>query len=713
MTEGPFSIERRPDGVAVLWLDVPGQSMNTLGADFDREIQAALDAIEKEQSLRAVVLASGKPESFIAGADIAVLRSVRNAGEATALSRRAQAAVLHVETFRVPVVAAIHGACLGGGLELALACRRRVASDDARTELGLPEVKLGVIPGAGGTQRLPRLIGPEAALDLILTGKSVPARKARSLGLVDEVVPRPILLRVAVDLALRAAGGSDPVPAARRTHPRSLVGRVRELVLEDNPIGRVVLWSEARRGVLAKTAGNYPAPLRAIEAVRTGIEDGPEAGYRAEAEEFGALAVSLQARNLMGLFFATNELKKDPGTEDPKVRAKPVRKVGVLGSGLMGSGIAYVTVARAGLPVRLKDVGPEPLRRALQAIRKPLDERVARKRLEPRERDRVMARVGPTTDYRGFGRVDVVIEAVIEDLAVKQNVLREVEGCIPKEAVFASNTSSIPIDRIADAARRPERVVGLHYFSPVDQVPLLEVIAGPRTAPDAVATGVALGKAQGKTVIVVRDGPGFYTTRILAPYVNEAGHLLGEGVPIEEIDAALVKFGFPVGPLKLLDEVGIDVGHKISHILREAFGERMRPSTALEEVFRAGRLGRKNRKGFYLYAAGGSGNRRPDTSVYGLLGIEPRPQAVKPEEVAERCVLAMVNEALRCREEGILRSERDGNVGAVMGLGFPPFLGGPFRYLEEQGRGRLVEKLEGLRARHGLRFEPARALVKA
>lgn len=702
--DSPLRLERRSDGTAILWFDLPGEKVNLLRPGFEDHLGRVLDELERDPGIRAAVLASGKPDGFIAGADVKVLEKLSSAEEAAALSRRAQEALRRLESCRVPVVAAIHGACVGGGLELVLACRGRVASDAEQTRLGLPEVRLGLIPGAGGTQRLPRLVGLRAALDLILTGRQIPARKALAIGLVDEVVPRPILLEVALERARRGAAGEGG-----RRGRRGFMSRVAGALLEGNPAGRALLYRRARRAILAETRGNLPAPPAALEAVRAGIEGGPERGYAAEAEAFGKLAVTPEARNLMALFFAVTELRKDSGVADPGIAPREVRKVGILGAGLMGTGIAFVTVAEAGLPVRLKDVGHEPLRKALASIRALLSERAARRRQRAAEVERRMMLVRPTTDYSGFRRADVVIEAVVEDLQVKRKVLAETEEATGPEAIFATNTSSIPIDRIAEGARRPGQVVGLHYFSPVDKMPLLEVVVGRRTEPWVVATGVALGKAQGKTVIVVRDGPGFYTTRILGPYVNEAGHLLAEGVPVEEIDEALLRFGFPVGPLKLLDEVGIDTGHKIARVLYEAFGDRMAPAPALEKVFADGRAGRKNGRGFYLYGDRGRAGRQADPTVYGVIGVRPA-GGHDPAAIASRCVLAMVNESVRCLEEGILRSARDGDVGAVLGLGFPPFRGGPFRYLDGRGAAAVRADLEELRRRHGERFAPAALL---
>src|SRR2546422_814446 len=618
-------IETGPDGVALVLYDVPGEAVNTLRHGFQEEFEAAFGRLAEDSAVKAILLASAKPDSFVAGADIEMLSRIKTAAEASALARGGQQAMQRLEDAgkRKPVVVAIHGAALGGGLELALACTYRIASDDRRTQLGQPEVQLGLIPGAGGTQRLPHLIGIAQALDLILTGKSVRAQKARKLGLVDEVVPKAILLEV-----------------ARR--------RARELVASD------------------------------------------------------------VSRRLVEIFFATQALKKDTGVDDPSARPRKVEKVAMLGAGLMGAGIAYVT-ADAGIPVRLKDKDDAALGRGLKQIAGILDERARRKRLSPREREEKLALITVTTDYSGIRNADVVIEAVFEDLSTKHAVVREVEREAPN-AIFASNTSSIPIGLIAEAASRPQNVVGMHFFSPVHKMPLLEVIRGRSTGAEAVATVVALGKRIGKTVIVVNDGPGFYTSRILAPYVNEAAFIFNDGAAVEDIDRALVDFGFPVGPMQLLDEVGIDVGSKVAHIMHEAFGARLAPPAGFEKLVESGRLGRKSKKGFYLY--GESKEKEVDRTVYELTAQGQKRSSPTTGEIAERCVLQMVNEAAHCLGEGILRSARDGDVGAVFGLGWPPFRGGPFRYADSLGAPQVVERLRRDQEKFGVRFTPAPKLVQ-
>jgi len=697
-------LERRADGVGVIVIDVPGESVNTLRGNFAEELATLLDSVDRSADLRAIVVTSGKADGFVAGADIKALLAARRAEDAAELSRRGQRVLDRLAALDKPVVAAIHGACLGGGLELALACHGRVASTDEKTKLGLPEVQLGLLPALGGTQRLPRLVGTEVALDLLLTGKQLDARRAQRAGLVDEVVPRAILL----DVAARAALGRVGKAPEKKGFDRR---RITEALLVKNPLGRKVFFGQARKRTLEKTHGNYPAAERILDVVRLGLSKGIQAGLGAEAIAFGELAVSGEARELMGIFFAQNELKKDRGVAEANIEAIKLKRVGVLGAGLMGAGVAFVTAVNAKLPVRLKDRDEKSVGRGVAHVRELILERAKTRRMSAFERDRELLRVMATTGYEGFDAVDVVIEAVFEDLAIKQQVLREVEEKGGKNTIFASNTSSLPITKIAEAAKAPERVIGMHYFSPVNKMPLLEVITTPKTAGWVVATAVELGKRQGKTVIVVGDGAGFYTSRVLGPYLNEASYLLAEGVPVEAIDAALVRWGFPVGPITLLDEVGIDVGLKVGKILHEAFGARMSPPPAVERLVEDQRFGKKNGRGFYDYTSKKKGHREVDKGVYAVLGVEPTLD-LPSGEIAERCALQMVNEAAHCLGEGILRSARDGDIGAVFGLGFPPFRGGPFRYVDALGAKDVVRRLQALEQAKGERFRPAPILVE-
>lgn len=693
------------DGIAIVTIDVPGEAQNTLKLEFAEQIESVIGSIEQSDDVIGVIVTSGKENGFVAGADIRMLQAAKTAADAEHISKMAQAAFKRLEALPVPVVAAIHGPCLGGGYELALACHGRVATDDRSTKIGLPEVQLGVLPAGGGTQRLPRLVGIERALTLMLTGQQLDARRAKKYGLIDEVVPRANLMKAA-----RALIDSLRAGKLTRKTPTLSFGGIKRLLLEDNPLGRQVLFDQVRKQTRRKTKGHYPAPDAIIEAVETGIEKGMEAGFAAEARLFGELVVSSVARHLMTLFFATTALKKDTGV-DKKTTTRPIEKVGVLGGGLMGAGIAFVTAAKAGLPVRIKDRDETGVNHALNYSWQRLSKWRKQKRLSPLEFSRTMARLTGCTDYSGFAEADLVIEAVFEDLDLKRQMLADIEQLSRKEVIFASNTSSIPIGEIAAEAKHPERVIGLHYFSPVEKMPLLEIVRTDKTADWVVATCVEFGKKQGKHVIVVNDGPGFYTSRILAPYVAEAGYLVGEGCPVEAIDKALETFGFPVGPLRLLDEVGIDVGTKIAPVLHQAFGDRMAPPPAFAKLIESGRKGRKNGQGFYKYDQNYRGNRPVDETIYQTLGVTPK-QVDNLNEIAERCVLLMVNEAVRCLDEGILRSARDGDIGAVFGLGFPPFLGGPFRYVDNVGAQTIVDKLRHYESKFGERFTPAPGLLR-
>ncbi len=688
------------DDVLVVTIDKPDDTVNTLTESLVGEFEGVFARVNDDLLIKGMVLISGKPDTFIAGADIDQFLTFRVAADAERVSRLGQDLLSRLDKLRVPVVAAIHGACLGGGLEVTLACRYRICTDHPRTTLALPEVQLGVIPGMGGTQRLPRLVGLQAGLDMILTGRSIRAKRALQIGLVDEMVHPAILREIAIDRA-RALANKTLRPA------RASVRGAMSLVLEHNPIGRRLVFKKARESVREKTHGHYPAPLAALEAVQTGYARGMKEGLSEEARRFGEMAMTDVSRQLVFLFFASNALKKDTGATAP-VAPRDVQKLAVLGAGFMGAGIASVAVQQ-GTMVRLKDTDTARIGKGLAAVRSVLQERLIRKQITRLQLDDMMTLVGGTTNYSGFATADLVIEAVFEDLALKHRVLEEVEPAIDPMAVYASNTSTIPITRIADVARYPERVLGMHFFSPVHKMPLLEVIVTPMTSPEATVTAVSYGKRLGKTVIVVNDGPGFYTTRTLSAYMNEAGRLLDEGASIEAIDNGLVDFGFPVGPITLLDEVGIDVGGKVGLVLSEAFGARMAPSEAMRNVIGAGRTGRKGGSGFYHYDSNGQKG-RVDETIYPLIGGERR--EVPADEIVERCVLAMVNEAALCLQEGILRSARDGDVGAVFGIGFPPFRGGPFRYVDSVGADRIVERLEDLNARFPQRFAPADLLVE-
>jgi 3-hydroxyacyl-CoA dehydrogenase/enoyl-CoA hydratase/3-hydroxybutyryl-CoA epimerase len=705
------------NGVAIITIDLPGEPVNKFNRAVKDEFVALFDRLERDLNVRAAVLISGKKDSFIAGADIEEFLEIKTAAEAERLSHEGQLLLDSIHEQRTPLVMAIHGACMGGALELSLAAHYRIATDHPKTVLALPEVQIGLIPGAGGTQRLPRLIGARAALDMILTGKNVRAKKAMQIGLVDELVHPSILRRIAIQRALELADGT----IKHERHRNGVAG----FLLDENPAGRRVVLKKAREETLRKTRGNYPAPLAAIEAVEAGYKGGASHGYRTESRLFGEMAMTDVCRQLIHIFFATTALKKDPGVptppDAPPLEITPVNKLGILGAGFMGSGIASIAVQQGTL-VRMKDADHGRVGKGFAAVRDVVKERLTKRQITRVQYSDTMSLLGGTIDYTGFGNVDLVIEAVFEDLNVKHEVLREVEAELKPSAIFASNTSTIPIAQIATASMRPERVVGMHFFSPVHKMPLLEVIEADATDVNVVASVVAYGKKLGKTVIVVHDGPGFYVNRILTPYINEAGRMLDQGAAIDAIDNAMLDFGFPVGPITLVDEVGLDVGAKAGKIMYEAFGERFAPPSSMQAVVSAGRYGRKAKKGFYLYDEEGKKG-EVDQSVYTLLAPAARvttstsatPAETRAQfsasEIQQRAVLPLLNEAARCLAENVIRSPRDGDVGAVFGFGFPPFRGGPFRYMDTIGAAELVKRLEDLNDRFPGRFEPADILV--
>ncbi len=680
-------------GVATVWLDREGERVNTLSQKVLRSFGNLLDTLESDDATRAVVLISRKQDSFIVGADIKEFAAFETREQVVRLIQEGHALFNRVETFPKPILAAVHGACVGGGLELALACHYVLASEHKRTLFALPEVNLGLLPGLGGTQRLPRAVGLQNGLEMMLTGKNVYAKPARSMGIVDATIHPQGLF----EAAKRAAQGLVDGTVTSKKRKTTLL----ETVLTKTPLNNMV-YSKAAETVQKRSRGNYPAPPKIIETVRVGMEKGMKAGLEAEAHNFADLVFTPESKALCHLFFAKNAAEKNP----LKDQARSVDTVGVLGAGLMGAGIAQVS-AQSGYDVLLKDVKLEYAAKGKGSVYKDVSKRVG-KGMTPFERDVIVERVVPVTDYDTFHGADLTVEAVLETLEVKQSVLRDVEAVAPEHHIFASNTSSIPIGDIAAASRRPETVLGMHYFSPVPKMPLLEIIKTDQTADWVLATATQVGLKQGKTVIVVGDKPGFYANRILAPYVNEALVLLQEGAGVDEVDTAMRDFGFPVGPLKLIDEVGLDVGVHVTKVMSPLFAERGIGLVTLgDDVLNAGLKGRKSGRGFYKYENGKS--KEVNSEIYTFVGA-PERRTVPKSEIQERLSLAMVNEAVHTLQEGVIATPADGDVGAVFGIGFPPFLGGPFFYLDEQGPGNVLESLERLEARHGPRFTPATLL---
>jgi enoyl-CoA hydratase/long-chain 3-hydroxyacyl-CoA dehydrogenase len=704
-------------GVAVIRLDCQGEKQNTLSKDLLSEFEAITEKVDSDASIKSAVLLSGKKDSWIAGANIKMIEELAkgSAEEAEAASKMGQVAMGKINSMKTPWVAAIDGACLGGGLEMALSCDYRVATSSQKTVLGVPEVMIGLLPGSGGTQRLPPLVGAANALDMMLTGKNIKPVKAKKMGLVDAVVDPNALERTAISMAEEAARGS-------------LKPKVRKLgwmdwFLEKTPPGRALMFQQAEKKVRKQTNGKYPAPFSILECAKVGLEQGMGSGLKVEANLFGKLAATPESSALRGLFFGQTESKKNKFGE-PSTK---VETVGILGAGLMGALIGQVSASK-GFRVLLKDKELAGLSRGKGMIQANLGAKLKKKRMTQYDHDSVLSNIVGLTDVnsswtRHFSKADLVIEAVFEEMSVKHKVIAEMEAVCPPHCIIASNTSTLPIGEIAAAAKRPENVVGMHYFSPADKMPLLEVIPHAGTAKAVSAAAVDFGIRQGKTVIAVKDVPGFYVNRCLGPFLTEAVALLQEGADPIKINSSLTDFGYPVGGISLADEVGIDVArHVVNNLIGEQpkyLGVRMEGCDLkmLDKFVEAGLLGRKTGKGFFSYDSKNSkGPKTVHPEAAAILkdfrSASKNAEGLSTDALVERMVLRFLGEAVHCLQSGVIATPRDGDIGAVFGIGFPPFLGGPFMYIDRLGADNVVEKMLRLQAEHGDQFAPPELLVE-
>ena len=691
--EAALTLQVEGDGVAWLTFDRPGSKANILTSGVMARLDALLGEIEtgaREGRIKALAIGSAKPGMFIAGANIDEIAGITVPAEAEAGARRGQAVFSRLADLPVFTVAGIDGICLGGGTELILACDYRIATDAPATRIGLPEIQLGIIPGFGGTTRLPRLVGLPDALPLILTGKPVNASKAYRIGLVDERLHPAILEERVRALIAGVLQGRRPRPKKPR-----LVNRIAR-----SSLARGLVLAQARKQVLKETKGHYPAPLAALDVLKGSLSLPLDQALAEEAKAVGRLIVTPVSKSLIHVYRLMEAAKKPVTTASPR----PVSKVAVVGAGVMGGGIAQLLAYR-GYDVRLKDIQAGALGHGLRTARELFDRIVKRGRLPKREAERMMNAISPTLDYSGFGTAGLVIEAVVERMDVKRSVLREVEGQVDAGTVLTSNTSALSISEMQRALARPDDFCGMHFFNPVNRMPLVEIVRGARTGDEAVATVWAVTRKLDKTPVLVKDGPGFLVNRILAPYMNEAGWLLADGASIEAIDKALVAFGMPMGPLRLLDEVGLDVAHHVSGILYEAFGERMAPAPALAALPGTRRLGRKGGLGFYRYEGGHE--KEADPAIYGALGLAAARRELPASAIQERCILVMINEAARVLAEGIVAGPGDVDLGLITGTGFPPFRGGLLRYADTLGMAVVLAQLERFQAELGPRFTPA------
>lgn len=697
-----FSLEMTDSGIAVLYFDLPGEKVNKFSTPVMEELAAQIDELNKNKEIKCLLLMSKKPGIFIAGADVKEIAVITDEEKGYQVGRKGQDIFGRFEKLPFVKIAVIDGACMGGGTELSLCCDYRLATDSPKTKIALPEVTLGILPGWGGTQRLPRLIGLQRSLDLILSGKKLDAKRGWKTGVVDKVIAAEWAFEQAMAFAGEVLAG-DGKKYTERRKPKGPANAV----LEKTSLGRKLIFSQAEKTIRKKTRGLYPAPLLALETIKKTYGKSLEKGLEQEARALGKLIVTPVSKNLVQLFFWSEEIKKENGLDKPAIKGASVNKAAVLGAGVMGGGIAQLFASK-NIPVRVKDINYDMVAKAYQQAASVLVKKVKRRRMSKLDYLQIMDRITGTVDYRGFANANLVVEAIVEDLKIKKSVLAEVEKEVSKETVIASNTSSLLVDDMAQALKNKKRFVGMHFFNPVHRMPLVEVVRGKHSSDEAVVTVFNLVKKLGKTPILVNDGPGFLVNRLLLPYMVEAIAILEEGNTIQRIDKALLDFGMPMGPIELFDEVGLDVAFKVAKILQKTMGDRMAESEVLQNLLDAGRLGKKNGKGFYKYA----GHKKEyDSAIEELIPTKEK-TILDESEIARRMVYPMVNEAARCLAEGIVSRPRDVDVGMIFGTGFAPFRGGLLRFADNEGLDKIVAGLRKYTEMFGARFKPSDSLLK-
>ena len=651
------------------------KSMTVLTAQSLQELDQAFDQAAADSDAKGLVLFSHQPDCFLAGMDVSVIQGLASEAEAMEGCEKGQGVFNKLEDLKIPTMALVDGLCLGGGLEMVLACDKIIASDNPKTALGVPEVMLGVLPGFGGTYRLPKKIGLTGALDLVLTGKQVRAKKALKIGLVDFMMPKERLLPLSGEYLFKKAD-----------HKKSLAETLTDKA-SDNFIARKVIFQKAREKVLESTKGFYPSPLKILDHLENNYGKKRETYLNREARAFAELSQTSQSKNLQHVFFLQDGAKK----LDDKESIPNVRKGAVLGAGTMGGGIAWLLAKNGQAPI-MKDVSVAGLELGLKQASSVFRAAVKKRRMSEDEFQRAQRSILPTLNYDGFNSADLVVEAVVENMDLKKKVFAEVEKHVGRDCLITSNTSSLSVEEMAQALEYPERFAGLHFFNPVNKMPLVEIIRHSKVSDETINRLYKWVLDAKKTPVVVGDGPGFLVNRILAPFLNEAAYLLEEGVSIEAVDKASLNFGMPMGACRLLDEIGLDVGAHVGKVMEEGLGARMKANKLSELALEKNLLGKKNGKGFYLYGEDGK-QQGINPEVLELLPKEKK--SMSETNIQMRMFIPMINEAANILHEKIVADAATVDLGLIFGIGFPPFRGGLLKYADGEGLENILNALEG------------------
>lgn len=702
-----FTLTVNDKGVGELKFDLKNEKVNKFSLPVLDELEQFIDKAGKDNRIKLLKLTSGKENVFIAGADLHSFEPVfKDPAKASAIIQRGHAVFDKLQNLPFPTLAVINGSCLGGGLECALSCTYRLVSDHPKTQLGLPETSLGIIPGWGGTQRLPRLIGLANGVDMILAGKVIPALKAFKMKLADAIAPYEFLDSKTDEFVQEILTDEGKKKVLSKRKERSWMHRL----LENNPLGRSLLYMQSKKAVLDKTKGRYPAPLIALDVIEKSYTMPLKEGLKYEADQFinGVPDGFSLAPDLIRLFFIQEALKKETGAPLGTTTI-PIRSTAVIGAGTMGASLGWLFSDR-GYLTRLKDISWELVGKGIGIAKAQFKKGLKARKLTPCQYDRRFQLLSGTIDYTGFQNADLILEAATENLDLKRKIFAEVEAVVRRDALIASNTSSLTIDAMAESLKYPDRFVGMHFFNPVAKMPLVEVVAGKHTSPEAVASAVDFCRKIGKTPIVVKDCPGFLVNRIFLLGANEAIRMLEEGITMETIERELLKFGMPMAPFVLADEVGNDVAYKVAIQFEKAYGERMHPPMLLSLMNENGLYGKKCGKGFYLYQ-GEKRNLNPQ-AVDLIKSVQKGSSNTPEKEILPRFLYGMINEAARCLEEKITEKAEYIDLSLIMGIGFPPFQGGLLAYADRIGSKQIVETLEQFKEKYGLRFEPCKLLLK-